>query len=120
MDDSLNCNILYFISSFFPPFLFSTHMALRGAVTRLLSNSPKCAAVIASRAQGTAAAAPKGTFEIHEFFKCIDRKGKIKFGVTFSFRKIAKFLDVGHTIFFFSPIRTQEAYKLFINLSMMM
>uniref|UniRef100_A0A8P4KBB2 Glutaryl-CoA dehydrogenase, mitochondrial n=1 Tax=Dicentrarchus labrax TaxID=13489 RepID=A0A8P4KBB2_DICLA len=34
-------------------------MALRGAVTRLLSNSRKCAAVTASRAQGTAAAAPK-------------------------------------------------------------
>lgn len=70
IDDSLNGNILYFISSFFFLFFFcSVHMALRGAVTRLLSNSPKCAAVIASRAQGTAAAAPKGTFEIHEFFK---------------------------------------------------
>lgn len=82
--------------------MFSTHMALRGAVARLLSNSPKCAAVIASRAQGTAAAALKGTFEIHEFLKCIDRTDKIKFGVTFFFfREIAKFLDVGHTIFFF-------------------
>lgn len=39
-------------------------MALRGAVTRLLSNSQKCAAVIASRAQSTAAAAPKGTFNL--------------------------------------------------------
>lgn len=36
-------------------------MALRVAVTRLLSNSHKCAAVLSSRAQGTAAASPKGT-----------------------------------------------------------
>lgn len=33
-------------------------MALRGAVTRLLSNAKKCAAISASRAQGTAAASP--------------------------------------------------------------
>lgn len=39
-------------------------MALRGAVTRLLSNSKKCAAVTVSRAQGTAAAASRGIFEI--------------------------------------------------------
>ena len=45
-------------------------MALRGAVTRLLSNSQKCAAVTVSRAQGTAATAVKGTFQIlYSFFK---------------------------------------------------
>lgn len=33
-------------------------MALRGAVTRLLSNAKKCAAISASRAQDTAAASP--------------------------------------------------------------
>lgn len=38
-------------------------MALRGAATRLLSNSQKCAAVTLSRAQGTAATAHKGTFD---------------------------------------------------------
>lgn len=47
---------------FFISFMFSKHMALRGAVTCLLSNSQKCAAVTVSRAQGTAAAAPQGTF----------------------------------------------------------
>lgn len=45
-------------------FLISRPMALRGAVTRLLSNSKKCAAVTVSRAQGTAAAVSRGTFEI--------------------------------------------------------
>nr|XP_033941872.1 glutaryl-CoA dehydrogenase a [Pseudochaenichthys georgianus] len=39
-------------------------MALRGAVTRLLCNSQKCAAVAASRAQGTAATAIKDVEEI--------------------------------------------------------
>uniref|UniRef100_A0A4W6F781 Glutaryl-CoA dehydrogenase, mitochondrial n=1 Tax=Lates calcarifer TaxID=8187 RepID=A0A4W6F781_LATCA len=37
-------------------------MALRSTITRLLTNSQKCAVVTASRAQGTAAAAQKGTF----------------------------------------------------------
>ncbi|KAF3843941.1 hypothetical protein F7725_015989 [Dissostichus mawsoni] len=39
-------------------------MALRGAVNRLLCNSQKCAAVAASRAQGTAATAIKDVEEI--------------------------------------------------------
>lgn len=40
-------------------------MALRSAVTRLLSTSQKSVAVAAARAQGTAAAASRGAFEIH-------------------------------------------------------
>ncbi|XP_042369700.1 glutaryl-CoA dehydrogenase, mitochondrial-like, partial [Plectropomus leopardus] len=39
-------------------------MALRGAVTRLLSNSQKCAAVTVCRAQGTAATAVKDAEEV--------------------------------------------------------
>ena len=41
------------------PLLFSKHMALR-SITRLLSNTQKCVAVTASRAQGTAAEVRKG------------------------------------------------------------
>lgn len=41
-------------------------MALRGAVTRLLNNSQICAAVTASRAQGTAATAINDVEEIQK------------------------------------------------------
>lgn len=40
-------------------------MALRCAVTRLLSTSQKSVAVTAARAQGTAVAASRGAFEIN-------------------------------------------------------
>lgn len=40
-------------------------MALRSAVTRLLSTSQKSVAVAAARGQGTAAAASRGAFQIN-------------------------------------------------------
>lgn len=44
-------------------FMFRFNMALRSAVTRLLTTSQRSVAVAASRAQGTAAAASRGAFK---------------------------------------------------------
>ena len=47
-------------------------MALRGAFSRLLSTTQKCASITASRAQGTTAAVQKGELKLAQCNKGFD------------------------------------------------
>lgn len=81
-------------------------MALRSAFTHLLSNSRMSVAVTASRAQGTAVAAQKGTTDILD-----TQEGSVKFGIT-----VYGCLEVGNAIF--SCDKKESTHKSWKNMNM--